>query len=434
VKRLLILAIVLIGWVDPAPAQIEWTPYENNPVIDASFDIESQAIYRPSVVFWQGRYHMWYGKLWQQRRWVAYATSEDGITWELADNAILGPSSREDTFDQLDATYASVVLDGDTLKMWYAGRGNTDNGIGYAWSTNGYDWTKVAGDAGQNSVLNPATDGTGASILTLPTVVKHEGVFHMWYGRSRPATTVIDYEMRLGYAISSDGLHWQVISGNGTNGSVLDLGEQGAFDEFAVQWPATLHNGTEFEMWYQGVGIHPTFGLVPRIGCARSLDGVEWTKVSDSAAEAGECFRTLGQPSVILEDDVYKMWYALSGLESGGDVVRYATSIKTSTSIEQNEIPALAGSFNIYPNPTQNQAHVRFSLARSSRVGMEVRDLLGREVQTINLGHQSPGEHIVTWAGADSGGASVPSGAYIVSIVDRDTGARSTGGIVHIVR
>ena len=87
---------------------------------------------------------------------MAYAVSDDGIAWTAADNASLGPSSREGRFDEIEGTYGSVVLDGDTLKMWYAGRGNSATGIGLAWSVDGIVWTKVPGSAGGNSVLSPA--------------------------------------------------------------------------------------------------------------------------------------------------------------------------------------------------------------------------------------------------------------------------------------
>jgi hypothetical protein len=240
--------------------------------------------------------------------------------------------------------------------------------------------------------------------------------------------------MRLGFATSTDGLEWEVISGSGANGSVVDLGDDGAFDELAVQWPAVIHTGTMFELWYQGLGfLHPTSNIVPRVGCARSEDGISWQKVPDSASEAGECFRTLGQPSVILEDDVYKMWYALSGLNPNDDVVMYATSEKANTAVGQDELPVLVSSLAVYPNPASSQVKVRFSLSRPGILAMEVRDLLGREVRSINLGHRAAGEHIVLWSGLDVGNAPVPAGAYIVSILNRETGLRSSGGIVQVV-
>lgn len=422
----------------PVCAQIVWTPYEGNPVITPSFDTESLAMYRPSVVKWKGHYHLWYGKLWQQTRWIAYTRSEDGLAWDNSppqgfDNAVIGPSGDENAFDEFEATHGSVIVDGDTLKMWYSGGGRDGSSIGFAWSLDGTTWTKEAGPAGGGSVLDAETDGAGAQVLTFPTATKVDDTYHLYYVRYYPAASILGYETRLGYARSSDGLNWAVVAGSGTNGAVVDLGESGAFDEYAVQWPAVLHNGTEFELWYQGLG-RAFDQVVPRIGCARSNDGVSWQKIPDPSSEAGECFRSLAQPAVILDDDVYKMWYTLSASGQSGDVVQYATSQKTGTGVEDNEAPASVGPLLIYPNPAPSEVRMIFSLTDPARLHLEIHDVLGRNLDRIDLGRPGPGEHRVVWGGVDAGGNRLPTGAYILTLHNLDTGVRSPGEIVHIVR
>ncbi|MGA7307214.1 MAG: hypothetical protein WBW88_20285, partial [Rhodothermales bacterium] len=318
-KRFLLILIVMAARFAPVAGQIDWAPYENNPVISSDFDTESQSIYRPSVIRWQGKYHMWYGKFWQNTRWMAYTTSDDGISWSnkfgnsppTFDNAVLGPSANEGAFDEIEATHGSVILDGDTLKMWYSGSGNNASGIGLAWSRNGSDWTRVAGPGAGNSVLDPAGDGAGAVQIIQPTVVKREGVYHMWYVRR---STRLGNEARLGYARSTDGRSWEVISGSGTNGAVLDIGTGSDFDAAAVLWPSALYNEKEgrFELWYQGIYESPFGAIVASVGCAQSDDGIAWEKIAGSGSQAGECFRSLAQPFVLLDDGQYKMWYALS--------------------------------------------------------------------------------------------------------------------------
>ena len=436
-KRTLHLAMVIAGCFSPAAAQIDWTPYEGNPVIATEFDIESQDIYRPSVVKWNGRYHMWYGKFWLQTRWVAYTTSADGIAWSntppLFDNAVLGPTETPGAFDEIEATYGSVILDGDTLKMWYAGRATDMNGIGLAWSTDGSAWTRVPGPAGGESVLDPTADATGAAVVTLPAVIKHGETYHMWYVRITPAASILEFESRIGYARSPDGVSWQVISGPGQNGAVIDLGTGDDFDATAILYPAVIHNGEMFEMWYQGVGPDRFAGLVSRVGCARSADGVSWDKVSGSHADAGACFNSLAQPFVLLEDGVYKMWYALSAAHPNDDVVMYATSGESPTTVEGNEIPTLAGGLEIYPNPTVAYANVRFELKQTSAVTLEVYDLLGRLITQNRLGTRAAGDQLATWNRLDARGAPVPAGAYVVSIVNSSTGERAAAGIVHVL-
>jgi len=444
VKRLFLLLIATLGWFAPAAGQIDWTPYENNPVITPDFDIESQATYRPSVIKWQGKYHMWYGKLWQSTRWIAYTTSDDGISWSNTagntpptfDNAVLGPSATSGAFDELEATHGSVILDGDTLKMWYTGSGSQASGIGLAWSINGVDWKRIPGPAAGNSVLDPGSDGTGSLLILEPTVVKHDGIYHMWYVRLKVVSTTLGYVARLGYARSTDGRSWEVISGSGADGAVLDIGTGSDFDAAAVQWPSALYNNKDerFELWYQGLYESPFGSVVGRVGCARSDDGVTWEKIADSESVVGECFRQVAQPFVLLENGLYKMWYALSASGKNGDVIMHGTSGEASTSIEENELPSQVSMLEIYPNPTAARANVQFSAYRYGAYVLEARDLLGRVVSRVDLGTRSIGEHAVVWGGSDVRGARLPSGAYLLSVANVSTGERVATGIVHIVR
>jgi hypothetical protein len=297
---------------------------------------------------------------------------------------------------------------------------------------------KVAGPAAGGSVLEPSLDGADALYITHPTVVKVNDVYHMWYVRLKVAgSSVLGYEARLGYARSLDGFSWQVIPGNGANGAVVDLGSAGAFDGYAVQWPAALYNESDgyFELWYQGVGPNPDrFGPpLVRVGCARSDDGITWQRMADPQAQAGECFRSLAQPSVLLEDGLYKMWYALSATGENDEVVMYATSSKTTTAVERPEAPTLVGGFEIYPNPTVAHANVRFDLKRRTELALEVRDLLGRLILRDNIGMRAAGDQLATWDRLDARGAPVPAGAYVVSIVNSFTGERAAAGIVHVL-
>ncbi|MGA7306563.1 MAG: FlgD immunoglobulin-like domain containing protein [Rhodothermales bacterium] len=437
-KRFLLILIVMVARFAPVAGQIAWTPYENNPVISSDFDTESQSMYRPSVIKWQGKYHMWYGKFWQNTRWMAYTTSDDGISWSnkfgnsppTFDNAVLGPSANEGAFDELEATHGSVILDGDTLKMWYSGSGYKASGIGLAWSLDGYTWTKVSGPAAGGSVVDLAMDGAGAAALTHPTVIKHDDVYHMWYARAKTELDAV-----IGYARSNDGKTWQVISGSGTQGAVLDYGAVGDFDRFALFFPSALYNGDHFEMWYQGLGLDVAgASIVPRVGCARSDDGVSWQKIAGEPNEAGECFRSYAQPFVMIDDGQYKMWYALSAQGNNGDTISYATSGEVGTAAELRELPARASTLEIYPNPTSSRVSIRFSSQQQGAHILEVRDMLGRIVSRVDLGIRSAGEQAAVWNGADLRGAKVPAGAYLLSVANTSTGERLTAGIVQIVR
>lgn len=48
-----------------------------------------------------------------------------------------------------------------------------------------------------------------------------------------------------------------------------------------------------------------------------------------------------------------------------------------------------------YPNPAANSTDVNFSLSKGGEVKFSVRNVIGQEVDAINLGYQSPGNHLI---------------------------------------
>lgn len=85
------------------------------------------------------------------------------------------------------------------------------------------------------------------------------------------------------------------------------------------------------------------------------------------------------------------------------------------TAIEDPE-PGLPGRFAleaVYPNPTSATSTFTFSVARTGDVAFGIYDVLGRQVQRIELGPRPPGSHEFTWDGRDATGRLVSSGIYL---------------------
>ena len=81
---------------------------------------------------------------------------------------------------------------------------------------------------------------------------------------------------------------------------------------------------------------------------------------------------------------------------------------KSTTNIEQEEIPA---SFNLsqnYPNPFNPVTKINYSLPQTSFIKIKVFDLLGREISTLVQEQKSAGSHVVIFDGSSLG-----SGVYI---------------------
>jgi predicted GH43/DUF377 family glycosyl hydrolase len=99
---------------------------------------EYEAITKPTVIFLNGLYHMWYcyrgsfgfregGDTYR----VGYAVSRDLINWERKDEESGITVSREGWDDQMIA-YPAVAQIGDTFYLFYNGNSFGKDGFGYA--------------------------------------------------------------------------------------------------------------------------------------------------------------------------------------------------------------------------------------------------------------------------------------------------------------
>jgi len=370
-------------------AQIDWVPYAGNPVIDENFDFSATDISAPNVLFDGTIYHLWYTRESEDKiEKIGYATSPDGINWTLIDSLALEPSSDPTRFDSENVAAGCVIKEGDTLKMWYCGEGQDSRGIGYAWSMDGQNWTKVDGSANGRSVYDETMDGANTLALGAPCVVKDGATYHIWYFKANYIAPTIVYN--IGYATSPNGLDWTNIRGPGTGGAVLDLGEPGKFDESQVLFPSVIKENNEFEMWYTGVS--KTLELVG-IGYATSNDGINWTKVAGNGTN-GACFDGGAVASVITIGDTYHMWYL------GVEGMCYATSGGGGTGIEDfngGKIPTSFALAQNYPNPFNPTTRISYMLPSSEFVSLKVYDIIGREIQTLVSEVQTAGTYSINF-------------------------------------
>jgi predicted GH43/DUF377 family glycosyl hydrolase len=263
---------------------------------------DDEHVTSPSVVFDGATYHMWYaghdGANWR----IGYATSSDGVTWTRAQtDAVLDLGPNGD-FDDVHVYGPTVILEGNTFNMWYTGYDGGAYRIGYAISTNGINWTKNPG----NPILNLGTGGSWDDAGLLDSmVVKNGSKYLMWYSGSDGST------WRIGHATSNDGLVWTKSAIN----PVFSLGPMW-WESNHVQSPGVLFNGVNYEMWYTGSNSFSS-----RIGHATSPDGINWTRSPGNPTfnlgpggtwDDGH----LSSASTILYGGRYKAWF---GGHDGGN-------------------------------------------------------------------------------------------------------------------
>ncbi|MCU0435609.1 MAG: T9SS type A sorting domain-containing protein [Bacteroidia bacterium] len=404
-KHILItIAIVfppLYEGMGPLFAQTIWTKDASNPVLRrdtvyANLPNDIFAISDGWVVKEGATYKMWYtcgginyptDTLLRARQ--CYATSVDGINWiKYSGNPVLDVSYTGG-WDSLGIETPSVIIDStappaERYKMWYAGAyfNSYRYDIGYAYSSDGINWTKYP-----NPVLQvgmPAEWDNG--FLEGPSVIKEGGIYKMWYcGYDAIGDgNGTDGKANIGYATSPDGITWTKSSSN----PIITTGIN-TWDSIYVQDPHVMKQGNLYYMWYGG-GADPSFGQ--QVGFATSSDGINWTKSNANpvltSGIAGEWdANTASFPSVLNDGGMYKMWY------TGKDVdplpvnslnyyweIGYATAPITGI----NEIRNDDNSFiTVFPNPFSSSATIEAD-KNLHNATLTVYNLLGQKVIQIN--------------------------------------------------
>ncbi|MBI2440425.1 MAG: hypothetical protein HYV35_03540 [Lentisphaerae bacterium] len=268
---------------------LEWTKYDNG--IPANSDGSStngkiphgitggdvSYTWYPSVIKDGSTNKMWYSGLGGGVYNIYYATSTNGgLTWTKYDNGIPALSDGSSTNGKIprgnagrgDSTYAlspSVLKDGATYKMWYAGSGGgTTICVYYATSSNGLEWTKYdntipanSDGSSTNGKVPRGTSGRGdADGVGAPCVIKDGAAYKMWY------TGVAGGTNRIFYATSPDGLIWTKldntippVSDTTNSNSRLGLGTAGKGDSKHAAHPKVVianERWGSYQMWYSG--------------------------------------------------------------------------------------------------------------------------------------------------------------------------------------
>ena len=284
---------------------------------------------------------------------VSYTITLAQVNWtQYSGNPVLdlGPSG---TWDEGTVWLQSVILVGDTLKMWYSGNSdshifNNNFSIGYAWSVDGINWTKYNG----NPVMSGRPGEWDQVGLFHPIVIQDGDTLRMWY-ESFTASTPAGPGHMIGYATSVNGIAW-----TRRDAPVLERGPAGEWDDSYIITGAVIKEGNTIKMWYSGgTGTFPN--AIIRMGLATSTDGINWTKYDDPTTtdppfQFSDPVLPLGSPgsweaiwawspSVLTTPSGYEMWYEGINKPTGNGAVGYATSKDGINWIKDANNPILTG-------------------------------------------------------------------------------------------
>jgi hypothetical protein len=280
-----------------------WVKSKFNPVLGGSlgtcFDV--------SVLKEADVYRMWFS--WRPRKSIALVESADGIHWNEP-LIVLGPEGSSGWEE--DVNRPAVLRQADGYHMWYTGQTEKNSYLGYAKSPDGRVWTRVSRDP----VLSPDEAWEGAAVMC-PDVLydPSQMIFRMWYSAGS------QYEpISIGYALSSDGVHWTKRPEN----PVFSSDAQLTWERDRVTASHVVQDGEWHIMFYIGFSDlnHA------QIGIARSKDGVtNWQRHKANPVISPGIGSWDGdavyKPSALFDKDRWMLWY--NGRRGGVEQIGLAT-------------------------------------------------------------------------------------------------------------
>ena len=305
-------------------AQFSWTKYPGNPILAAdSSNSWCTDLYMPCVVrnVDSSRLEMFFSahskndsSSGYRPQQIGLAYSNDPVSWKIYEFPVLTPGT--DRWGHYSVECPFVILHqgyGDIYQIYYTGLDSNlvKYSFGYGWSDNGINWTKSF------SSLRPSENswesggiGWGSATTLAPNIMLFTGIDSVT-GRKC-----------IGYAIDDYGTWFYRDSIIDKNNPILEPGDFGEWDDYAVFSPKILRLGGGYLMFYNG-----SKSFNPKeyhVGLAISADGINWEKYSSNPifspskdswdsnfVELGSVHfaNSLGEPG-----DTLYMYYA-----SGGD-------------------------------------------------------------------------------------------------------------------
>jgi predicted GH43/DUF377 family glycosyl hydrolase len=292
-----------------------WVKYSGNPVLsptqgswDAGYTIIPRILYDGHI------FRMWYEGGTATATGVGYATSTDGVRWIKHNAPVLSPGP-SGAWDSSAITLGSIIWNGTLFLMSYSGSNTTtvDTGAaGLATSKDGISWTKYV----SNPVL--LTSGLDQQYLASPYVMAQGFQFNMWYTGRNETNPKSNLDSTILYATSLDDVKWI----KWPSAVLTPSSDPKAWDSSAVYAPSVIYDGTNFDLWYTGLGQ----SLVsPQIGFATSPDGAIWTRsplnpILSPGPPGSWDSASVEQPSVVQVGQNYMLYYDGYSSIAGGRI------------------------------------------------------------------------------------------------------------------
>lgn len=233
---------------------------------------EGRITYHPQIIEHENNFYLIYtgttsAKALCFRHDIGLATSNDLSEWKrYRNNPILSPGKKGEWDGDLVA-HSFIIKKEEQYFMFYDGspKGNWHEGIGVAISDDLIHWQKYE----KNPVLKSGDFWWDKNHVSRCCVFSDKGKYYMFFAGHDGTCE------RIGIAKSDDLLSWKKISSD----PVLDLGQQGDWDDFHISDPRVLKVDDLYLMFYSGYDCKEKKG---RLGLAYSRDLISWQRFKDN--------------------------------------------------------------------------------------------------------------------------------------------------------
>ena len=179
-------------------------------------------------------------------------------------------------------------------------------------------------DYGGNPVLTKNNNPSFPNGVNTTKVMYDNGIYKMWYDCIYNSAVA-----SIWYAESQDGLNWNTIG----SAPVLSKGSAGSWDAYAVTVAAVIKTGNTYKMYYNG---HQFYSDDISTGIALSTDGIHWDKNSAPIIGITTGYYHFNFMDVVKKDSIYYGYgdYKTSSTSNAG-IVCVGTSIDGLTWLRQ---------------------------------------------------------------------------------------------------
>ncbi len=268
-------------------------------------------------------------------------------------------------------------------------------------------WNLIGSIYGNTDFSSPTTTPPGA-VMAFPQHAAHWDVMLAGYQFSDLL------ESGKGYFIASNAEAMLSVPGVTLGKAVVpEIGYSAALRIETEGAVTTLKLGTASAEWF--VPIPPAVDGSRPEACFKN--GF-WNISEMFFNEAGECELYVNGPATIKV--VGMPVNSGIGIETGEGLTPLEGEIKLpaagSYKIKFGSLPVAYALHGNVPNPFNPTTSIAFDLPKSSDVRLEVFDMLGRHVRTLEDSRFSAGSYNVVWDGRDSNGRETSSGVYLYRI------------------